>query len=135
MPRKIKNPPIAFTLVLKNSEWARGRMPCTTFLFNPFDSSMCCLGALGRQCGVRKSTLKLKGRYSVNVTLVRAAKRRSALAWLIGKGDCGWPDDSDDARELMKINDSRDLTDAQRLRKMRPIFARHGIAVEYRRYE
>ena len=119
-------------LTIQRWKWLRGEGGTTSYLLRRRDRMMCCLGFLGRSCGLQDAEILGEGT-PVNINVPCEADR---WAWLTG-------DDgntlTDDATKIMHINDYNIIdshmrkesyspkSEADREAKLTEIFAQHGI--------
>lgn len=108
------------TLVIKKSRWWRG-MDCTKIdpkarsvsaLRLP-NGKMCCLGFLGRECGVPAKAMLWKA-YPWDTHFVEKFPEASRALW----------------SEIVNINDAQNISDAARIRALRPLFKQLGYKLE-----
>ena len=98
---------------LKKSKWLRGEGCDASRLLRPFDGKMCCMGQLAHRLRVPLRDLRDTSMLDELDTVGRLSK----LA------EC-------DANACYFINDDTATTDAQKIRELRPILAKHGIELE-----
>lgn len=119
-------------LVIDRSKWLRGK-PGDGVLLRPEDGRMCCLGFLGRACGLTEGEINSQG---------CPQDTESALwpAWLVAIGELEEDDNEEEGREfadtatalhLMTINDSDKVSDDARERAIAEELAQHGVEVEF----
>ncbi len=120
------------TLIIRGSEWLRknkrnfdgwnGRR-YTAALKND-EGKMCCLGIMGRECGV-----------SGNSLLNRASPESLAIAGLANACVLEWvktgKENNKNACDAMKINDIL-IKDDEKIKRLRPIFKAQGWEIDWR---
>lgn len=113
-------------LRISRKRWARGQRT-ETWLYSSADKTMCCLGFAARQlCGAKIGDIKNRGTPGA-VQKVFA----DDLPWLISDVECWRGGDSEESDALVELNDSTDLTDRERERGIRKVFAEHGVKVVF----
>lgn len=135
------------TLVIKSSECLRGEdswkvahdeyggeTECLNSYLLREDGKMCCLGIYGKQCGIPESVL-----YNVATPseAVREASDPAVIPdryrYLFVQGDVdSFFGSTQFAHEAMQINDTRYITDDERIERLRNIFSEYGIAIDWR---
>jgi hypothetical protein len=109
-------------LVIRASEWARGRSEPTAMLTDA--GRYCCLGLDARRCGVPDDAMR--GRLSP-IGLPHCHRPTGyAARWIAGTRN------SADSAGAIDLNDTMGLTDEERIHALRPIFAKHGITIDWR---
>lgn len=118
-------------LVLKSSQWLRGKyvkIGGSALFVGGRKHQYCCLGILARECGLSSRKLLDK---SVPADLLDRDKEREdfpeSLRWCVGKDR----QSSRDANLAIKANDDIGITDKVRLRRLAPIFRRHGWDLQF----
>src|ERR1700749_606677 len=86
------------------------------------ENTMCCLGFLTNQCGVKKDNLLEKTEPNDIPDLLP-----KKLEWLIKKGHAWETRNSKDAAQLIKVNDNSLTTDAHKEKIITKYFAKHGL--------
>jgi hypothetical protein len=108
-------------LTINRDKWLRGE-PGESSLLRSRDGKMCCLGFYCLACGVSED----------DITDISAPSDiRSMLdsqLWLFGSTTYAH---STDCRNLIFINDVRTIGLADRERKIKEVFARHDVEVEF----
>jgi hypothetical protein len=128
-------------LEIKASEWlrlsehpadhARGARQAKAISQLISQGKLCCLGLDALACGVARKELMKKGmpaqldRVIPNYPWVSIRRAPWASSGRVLA-------DTDDARDAAKINDNVVLTDAQKIKRLRPIFLRNGIRIIWR---
>lgn len=112
---------------LTKSKWLRGNGNDSVLL--DCNGQQCCVGQLLSQCGLDDTDLLDVGTGEYLSTDVPGD-----VNWLLVTNDD--PDgswglsDSPDASLLYGINDDAETTDDEKIEKLRPILAKHGIELE-----
>lgn len=126
------------TLILRNSEWARGkkRHIVGNALLNE-DGTMCCLGIDAVARRIPKQLIKDRSLpSSIDSDHDSPKVSRYRFEWMAvvpAPNDAGY---SVELEELAaEINDDYLITDRKRVSLLRPIFAKLGIKLEYRAKE
>ena len=104
-------------LIIKNSEWLRGGM---SYLFDSGSRCYCVQGILCKQTGVSDDDMDC----CINVELLD--KVPEGAEWLL---------DATVSSKIAVINDDTYTTDAEKIAALKPIFAEHGVEIEYREDE
>lgn len=112
--------PTEFTII--RSKWFRGLGSFGSSLLR-VDGTMCCLGQVARQCGVKNEEMRGTGSPEGLDNSVRPLLPAFLLA---GDGR-----NSDVCRRMMEINDSLDLGDDEREQKLTEIAAANGITLHF----
>lgn len=122
------------TLTISRKRWLTAKdvnedKALFSMLYRPKDRKMCCLGFLGRACGAKVSELANKGSPS---DVKQVNWPAGMLKEIEGYGGGTRIDDSDFSFEMMKANDSNELTQRQREKEIRRLFKEHlNIAVKF----
>ncbi len=121
--------PAGRVLVIRSSEWARGGR--VTRLANG-DGTFCCLGldALDRGASVASLMVCDTSRALVS-THKEDTPRGYAEDWTELVNRKLYVQNSD-ARSAVALNDDESLDDDERIEALRPIFAKHGITLDWR---
>lgn len=114
-------------LILKDEEWLRGEGEGTGLLLRSRDCRRCCLGVLAKESGIDDDLTKDIAEFDEEGELSRAALNTPMVSWVLDYSS----DDESDGELAMRINDTDAITDTERLEKLTPIFARHGIEIEF----
>lgn len=114
---------------VKRSKWLRGNGGVSQLLNN--EGKMCCLGFYGRECGLRPQDIRDQA------TPSDVDDTRDEKIWntFLIKDDTintlNSPRDSKAAVKLMRINDSKALSDEKREEKLTAEFLKWGIKVKF----
>lgn len=116
----LRNAVPAMKLIIDREKWLRGEGPDDSFLLRRDDKKMCCLGFYALACGLDQIDI-CQTREPANIVGLLVGK----ADWLL-KLDGGKIENSDSAKELMRINDADgdEKLIAQR-------FAENGVEVEF----
>lgn len=110
-------------LIIDRSRWARGDNGNGTYLSSPHNDKMCCLGFLGKACGIRK----IKGQESPE--MVSSTKWPK---WLVRNGEnVNISTNTVACSRLMEVNDNSYILELVREKKLTKEFAKHGIEVKF----
>lgn len=125
-------------LVIKRSKWYRGNTAQNSkliFAADPenkeeqqFNGHKCCLGFYGTECGLGWREM---ANFATPAALARLEVLPSSMWWLVEKESDGRYKASQDGSNLMQINDSGEVSDTFRERKITEIFARHDVQVRF----
>lgn len=122
------------TFVVKRSEWLRGTSVDSCLLDK--EDKMCCLGFYAQSCGLRKQDIR--GISSPQECIAQNNKKwdtfllkESKDPWSYGMPDSIGFDDSKQCVELMKINDSENISDKEREKELTSLFNKAGIKVKF----
>lgn len=125
-------------LVIKRSKWYRGNTAQNSkliFAADPenkeeqkFNGHKCCLGFYGKNCGLGWAEM---ANVATPTALARLEVLPSSMWWLVEKESDGRYKASQDGSNLMQINDSGEVSDTFRERKITEIFARHDVQVRF----
>lgn len=127
-------------LILRDSEWLRGELSWEdgeneSKLYRTEDRRMCCLGLDALACGVPREILEDQATpLQVGREIKEECPLPDALAYVarwVYSSFGEYEIHSQDATDLMTINDDRDFSDEERIEEMRPIFAKHGIELVF----
>ena len=118
-------------MVIKGSEWHRGsKMEFGDAGLLNKEGRMCCLGIHGRLCGVSDELL-LVATYPEN--LVWGDIPECYQPWVAGAFQRDrFPVASRRGIHAVGINDEVETTDAEKIAKLRPIFAEIGVSIVWR---
>ena len=101
---------------VKRSNWLRGEGAEESYLIRHEDGKMCCLGFLGRACGVANAEMRgLKNPFIPGLAEMFAAKVDASVAY----------------GPAMELNDNASITDQEREAELVKLFAQHGIEVVF----
>lgn len=109
-------------LVIDRNKWLRGEGPSQSRLIRSNDNQMCCLGFLGKACGI--SEQELFDEYTPETA-------GDENKWPNGIFNEDAVENSDITAELMEINDDENLTDENRESNLIERFATINIEVEF----
>lgn len=112
------------SFVVDCKTWYRGRGSNSSCMLNTNGKS-CCLGFYARQCGVENKLMRKK---ATPLDVVRNT-RDIQVQWdtkLIKHNK-----NSITCERLMETNDSRDLTEPEREKKLTALFKKNGIKVKF----
>lgn len=108
-------------LTIDRFRWLRGEGAAGSRLLRTEDGKMCCLGFHALACGATETDI-----CDVPTPSARKNLLKEAAPWLYSITRLSF-----DASELIRINDTDSLTDAQREGLLTEIFARNGVEVEF----
>lgn len=120
--------------VIERDRWLRGDEE-NSRLLRPSDGKMCCLGFYGLACGLSEERILDVGE--------PCELSRAFPDWLVENVPNDWnaryPDEPEllthntgAASSLMSDNDSTEIDDSERERRITETFAFHGVEVEFR---
>jgi hypothetical protein len=115
-------------LVLPNSQWQRGKKQ-ENYLLHPRNSKQCCIGIDGSAAEIseklligEKEPIEIYDKIKAKKIQTTKEQEKYFDRWTYNGGN------SRDAENAMAINDSTLIaSDLERIERLRPIFARHGI--------
>lgn len=113
MPTKPKT-----EFVIDRKKWYRGKGAAGSRLLRD-DGTMCCLGQVGRQCGLKPKDIKGKGS-------PRRVESDKFPEWLTNGIE-----NTDACLSAMQINDRIGIKDAYRERRLKAIFKKHGATLTF----
>jgi hypothetical protein len=114
------------TLVIKMNKWLRG---CdTSYLHRSSDGKQCCLGFLARSCGAEV------GQIADECSPGDAPEIKWPKGLLEGHkfSTAGYAQNSDLCGNMMEVNDDQGASDADRIKKLRPLFAKIGYKLIFK---
>ena len=118
------------TYEIDRSRWingavaARMRNPLTQ-LYDSNHGRYCCLGLILEQCGYRKSELDGVG------TPEKVDDQSMVPAWMTKKNLYGDWLDTDAVREMVNVNDTQNLTEAERERRLTELAQSAGVELRF----
>lgn len=116
--------------------WFRGQGPSGSKLLLP-DGTMCCLGHVGRQCGVTDEQMLNRGYPAGAIFGYGEYSPENIGASLAPFPEWFTPEldsistNHPDVRRCAEINDDTTIDDAEREAKLKHIFALHGDELEF----
>jgi hypothetical protein len=112
-------------LIIDRERWLRGEGADESYLLRSRDSKMCCLGFFGLACNLTENQI-------INECMPNAFSL-SQVSW-----NQDWLFDqnnrralSQETKSLLIINDTVNLNSDERERRIKEIFARHNVEVEF----
>ena len=121
--RQKANKPKRKKLIIKRSEWARGRGYRPIYLLD-VGGMKCCLGFLALSCKISKRLIK-------NVGYPSSVRSGRWPEWLVANRGSDLQTDSCASMTLTKINDDSDHSSQKRERLIREEMAKHGVDVKF----
>lgn len=115
---------IKFTVRRKN--WLRGNTDTSTLLNDT--GSMCCLGFLGRACGIKQKDLLFRDTPASCADIAESYPKSIVKK----KKDKTWYVNSDICFQIMNINDKDKLSLSERESKLKTLFKKAGIEVTFK---
>ncbi len=106
-------------------EWYRGNGPDSSLLTST--GSMCCLGFLGRACGISKDELLSRG---APADVSHPEDRAKWPRGLIHQAPTG-TEDSMLCVEIIRVNDNVELAELDRETQLTELFAKIGLTVVF----
>lgn len=112
---------IITTVVIDGETWLRGEGDNGSYLLRGTDYKRCCVGFY---C----EALCMTDDLIINIETFAGigdndlAMKNWAYRSLAPKGDIN---------KIYKINDDPEITDAQRIKKLKPLFAKHGVKLKF----
>lgn len=119
-------------LVIDRKRWLRGEEKSA--LVRKFDKKMCCLGFLGRACGIRRKDMVAVARPE---RLNSSSDIKKWPAWLVSFiempawQDADYFDTGRLGQQLMSLNDNQEISDKMREYKLKRKFKSVGLEVEF----
>lgn len=107
---------------IDRSKWLRGEGSADSFLVRASDGKMCCLGFYGKACGILKK--EMRGMQEPDEV---GQKFEDAAPWLFD----GVSGPSGVCATLMRENDTVGGVGRDRERKVKELFAEHGVKVKF----
>jgi hypothetical protein len=101
----------------KNSHTFNDRNPC---LLNPANNSMCCLGFVCHQLGVKKSDLK-------HISVPQSLGANWDIPYLLNKKGF----DSKLTREAVEINDNPTISPKEKEKELKKLFKKHNLGIKF----
>lgn len=129
---------MSFTIY--RSKWIHTKkdLKQSSVLLRSSDNKMCCLGFAGKAAGVAPKDLRDRGRFSLSresVAFYNLPRVPKQLKWLL-KPDkkSEWQIEPANLIQdaLIRINDSRALSRAEKERRIKAAFAEHNIHVAFK---
>lgn len=114
---------------IKRSEWLRGN-PNTASLLDRYNNK-CCLGFFSLACGLTKNQIDRLTHPSQVIEENLELKPEVYPDWVLAKTFHNSIRNSSDINSLIKINDDTEINDSEREEKIKEIFAKHNITVEF----
>lgn len=125
----------ANVLVIRSSEWFRGKGGKSSALLT-YEETYCCLGLDARRCGIPDDLLRGIGEPGeLRVFDDDDEQGSEVILKDVPKEYAHWldtPDCSMDVHNAIRANDSPMTSDEEKIAELRPIFAKHGITIEWR---
>ena len=109
-------------LVIKNSEWLRGEM---SYLFDSATNRYSVDSLLLKECGALGDLMD---------SYISLECFRNQEGYHVPK-ELIWLLDPVISSKIAVINDDPDTTDAEKIKLLKPIFAAHGVEIEWRESE
>lgn len=112
---------------INRKRWQRGKGWKQSALYLEDNRKMCCLGQVARQCGIPVKAIKEEDALA---QIEEASERAKLPKWLTRKSR-GQVFNTHACGNAMNINDSEELSDAEREAKLTALFAKHGDELEF----
>lgn len=112
-------------LIIDRATWLRGEGYEDSKLYRPSDGKMCCLGFYSLACGLQQNDItelecpgsatdpKINKKWPKWLTKLENSQTKECI-------------------DLMEHNDNENISDKERENKIKTIFARHGVKVEFK---
>lgn len=108
-------------LIIDRKRWLRGTGEAHSYLQRKSDKKMCCVGFYACMLGYKKKDI-------IECAILDHLRDPSLVPdWCAKAGY-----EKSDIRQLYITNDDKVLTDTLRERKIRKLFAKHGVTVMFR---
>lgn len=117
-------------LVIKGSEWERGKEHGDAALYLPHAGTYCCLGIHGRACGLSDDVMAGKGEPEELEIPVEEIPKDYRKAWL--READGYVQSDERVSDAIAANDNRYITDEERIERLRPVFREVGVTLVWR---
>ncbi len=120
---------------VKRSEWLRGvdgiETPDQSYLRSPFNCKKCCLGFYANACGFNDEQITELGHLEELLDPGYGGPVPGQFKDLVHQSPSGYYNGTDLEREIIRTNDTTSLTDEEREAKLKELFAKAGITINF----